>query len=950
MKSAARTGLLLILAGQCQLCLGFAVVAEHSTNTFPVAGNDLLQEAGVVVDASMLNINIPESAGNTVATLNDGLFPGEDRALAIADGTLTYYLDTSANSNGYDLTRLETFGGWVNAGRSWQQYDVSFARVEDPSNFVGLVSGVDSGVDGTYVPSYTAVTVTNQTGRPMASRVVAIRFTFPPQVNGGAGYRELDLFGEPSVPLTVTDVAESILAVPVPIRGGTDLELPAVPLGFSLGVAYSSHPGIVGLGGTIQPPPTNTVVELVLTVADGAGGQTADTQTIPLFVPAAVGSGPWVSYADNFSMCRGLFIHWGAPPDGILNPVLFSDGTRSTTLDGFAYSADVPAVVAEIARLGFEYVILTDFHGYHTVLHPCAAITAWRGPGYTSSRDLTGEMVAALKAEGIPVYLFTHPLDGINGFTLEQQERVGWYDAVDGYRRWNDYLNGVYAEIVERYGDDLAGIGFDSEFGMVNPQVRGKLDLHRLRETILSRRPHLSLHGLFGPNDLVELGMKEVYRPSWLDPWDSRPETDTDVETWPAYRRFPAIVQGYHWATVTLPEQGRALLAGEKLFRYSVLQAAASTEGPGVAWAASPYTDGRWENGVQEAFEVLEDLTAPVRESLRDVLPSTSYPVEEGAWIRDLPHGIAATRALDDTVEYIHVLNPPAGDTLTLPLAADGKRFSSATLLGNGNPVGIATNSTELMLTLGGTDTWNATNTAIKLLVEAESIPPRNLALHKPVFESSSIEYQGWTVPNPWGRIRLVDGQVDAIAATNGWSDGNYGFSSKKCASNCTEWIGIDLESVNYVKEIRMHPRNDAGNLGCGYPVDFEISTSVDGTNWLVAATVSGEPQPAVAQHYAFPTRAARYVRINAGQLRSNPNDGGLYSFQLAELEAMGFTKLPVLDWEAAAGSLVLQWEDGVLQSADSVDAAFSDVPGAEPPYDALSATNAPRQFYRLRY
>jgi len=748
----------------------------------------------------------------------------------------------------------------------------------------------------------------------------------------------------------LADIAAGIRAVTTPMRGDANLALPAVASGYQLSIKSSSHPGVIATDGVINPPLSNTVLQLVLTVTRVSDGLTADTGRIDLLVPSRIEKTPFVQYPDNFTMRRGVFISWSAPPDGQGNPIVFSDGARSATLDQFASSANVPAVVNQVVSLGFEYVILTDFHGYQTTLHPCAALDSWRGPGFTAKRDLVGELIAGLKARGIRVYLFTHPLDGYDGYTPEQQARVGWFDPTGNYRRWNDFLSDVFAELVERYGDDLAGIQFDSDFGMAgDPTTYQKLDLNRLRQTILSRRPELSLTALAGPNDTAELGMKEVWRPSWLDPWGSLSESNYNVEIWPAYRRVTAVVQGYHWATIVPPAEGLARMKGTQLFRYSVMQAAVGTEGPGIAWAASLYTDGTWEKGVGEAFTNLNACAQPIAESLRNVLPSTAYPLPEGVSLSTLPNGIAATRSIDGALEYLHVLNPPSNHTLVLPPPRDGRQFLSAGLLINGHAVSLVTNLSGMSLTLNSGDRWDPLDTVIRLQAAPKSVPQSSLAFHRPVSASSSVEFgPSWGTTSPWGRIRLVDGQTTAIIPTNGWSAGNYGFSTASSSTNGPAWIRIDLEATNWVNAVRLHPRNESGNQGEGYPVNFDLSTSTDGLNWTLAASPRNQTKPATAQTFTFSTRAARYVRLDASQLRPNPHSGGAFALQLTELEAFGFDRLSSLNIQKWQHSVVLSWTNGALQRTDLLGDRFTNVPGAASPF--TNDVDLTQQFYRLIY
>lgn len=679
----------------------------------------------------------------------------------------------------------------------------------------------------------------------------------------------------------LANAVDSIMAVTTP-HGGT-LIPPPVPSGYQVTIKSSSQPAVVGLDGSITRPASDTTVEVVLTVT-APDGQTMDTASMEVYIAAPRTAPPAATYADIFRLRQGLFISWTGSPDGQSNPILFSDGTSATTMDQFANSADVNAVANQAALFGFDHVLLTDFHGGGTTLHPCVALDAWRGPGFTSQRDLVGELVAAFNARGIKVFLFTHPIDG-QDYSAEQQALLGFNDPTDGYQKWNNFINDVHAEIVERYGNDVAGIGMDSDFGLGNVADAGKLDLPRLRATILSRYPGLGLSALAGPNDTCEMGIKEVWRPSWLDPWGSRADTDYNVETWPAYRRVPAIVEGYHWATIIPPAQGVARLAGAQMFRYSVLQAAAASEGPGVQWAASPYTDGTWENGVGQAYSDLYALVQPIAESLRNVYPSTSYPTAEGAFLSTLANGIVATKKTDDSEEYIHVMNPPAGKVLTLPVPADGKVFVSASLLANGDPVQLQQSASGVTLTLGANDTWISQDTVIKLVTSQATA---NLALHGRVTASSSIEYGGTTVKSPWGSIRLAAGLHNAVAAPASWSNAIYGYSSSTSATSQPAWAQVDLGSTQPVDTVSLYPRNDTGNVGAGFPVTFGILVSPDASNWTTVAGVANQTVPSGPQTYQFVTQQARYVRLAASVLQSNPIGGANYAMQLAGMEVYG--------------------------------------------------------------
>lgn len=761
----------------------------------------------------------------------------------------------------------------------------------------------------------------------------------------------------------------------------------------------------------------------------------------------------------------GLNITWTSGGPGVANAISRSDGTYTVGANPFAASFDVGRLVDEIAALGFDYVQVTDFHGAGTVLHPSAVLDSWRGPGYTTSEDIIGELIDGLAARGIGTFLFTHPLDP-HDYTASQQDLLGANDPAGGYKKWNDFINAFYAELVDTYGSRIAGIGFDSELGLSgDARWANKLDLPRLRNTILSRQPDMWLGALaypsLGGRTLVDFPLKEVFRPDWFG--TGLAATDYDVTKWPASTSAPNVVTQNHWATLgdyltanfnipsslgvfsttgawtveneelrgstgiatmnlaagtqsetgwrntfgdgrftyafrlvsdggnatnwagfqfrknaagdswgtsgylvifrsngqielsrpgvvlstvstgstftsrtqvrieasgprirvylgaeTTPRidvadstysagfagfavagadarfddlvmervwtdpfasagawtvgsgswsaasgvytgnEGRATVTGKtwanstyavdlrildakgnpanwagvqvrkqaqndqffdsgylvyarangevclyeagvgnlacapsgvdftatqrlkvvtdgpslrvyvgdartalidvkdatfasgyaglstsgamarfddftvnaapisksrltsaQVFRYTVLQAGAATQGPGVGWSYSPFSDGQWEVGAKETLAGVKSLMDPVRASIIGTMPSNSYPRAEGVTINTLPNGIVATRKRDDSREYIHVLTPPSGSTLTLPVPADGKTFSSARLLSTGAAVSLTQNGSGVALTLPAGATWNTTDTVIELVTSS---------------------------------------------------------------------------------------------------------------------------------------------------------------------------------------------------------------------------------------
>ncbi|MEV4060681.1 discoidin domain-containing protein [Nonomuraea dietziae] len=150
--------------------------------------------------------------------------------------------------------------------------------------------------------------------------------------------------------------------------------------------------------------------------------------------------------------------------------------------------------------------------------------------------------------------------------------------------------------------------------------------------------------------------------------------------------------------------------------------------------------------------------------------------------------------------------------------------------------------------------------------------PETNPAEGRTVTVSSSYEGDGWTTP------AVVDGARSGI----GWSS-----STANMGGNHTEWIQVDLGGARPLSRVDLHPRSDGPNTGLGFPVDFTVQVSADGSSWTTVATRTGYPRPgAGAQTFPFPTASVRHIRVTGTNLR--PDQHGNHHMQLAEIEAVG--------------------------------------------------------------
>jgi len=350
-----------------------------------------------------------------------------------------------------------------------------------------------------------------------------------------------------------------------------------------------------------------------------------------------------------------------------------------------------------------------------------------------------------------------------------------------------------------------------------------------------------------------------------------------------------------------------------------------------VAWAASPYSTGEWEANIREVFAQVEKWTKEIRQSLRNVYPSTSYPTMEGTKIVNLSHGIVATKSIDDAEEYIHVLNPPTDQMvsvddseeeyihvsnppiekkiLQLPLPKDGKLFTSARLLRSGEEVMLTMTDSEddgVWLELSETSDWEEHNTVIALTVDPSTIPPRNLALHKSVIYSSSEQsVSKWPIGSDYGSIKINNGirtTVKREKKTSSWSKGSYGWVSKKirlqkdenhniCSTEeeREQWVGVDLGQQFMVNKVVLYP-NDL-NPGCSFPIEYTIEGSLNMRHWFALAPSGLEYLPlgvGFPRTIQFKAQPARHIRVVGNQMRTLAYNTKFSDMHIVELEVFG--------------------------------------------------------------
>ena len=133
------------------------------------------------------------------------------------------------------------------------------------------------------------------------------------------------------------------------------------------------------------------------------------------------------------------------------SPCVFSGGRQPRNIDDVADSFDVPRFIQDCVDMKVEYINLTLYHAHCYTLCPNKTLERLL-PGHTSKRDLAREILDGLHAHGIKLQFYMHATIG-DSATDSEREILGFTDSRDHYKRWNDFLNEFFGEIVARYPD-----------------------------------------------------------------------------------------------------------------------------------------------------------------------------------------------------------------------------------------------------------------------------------------------------------------------------------------------------------------------------------------------------------------------------------------------------------------------------------------------------------------
>lgn len=384
---------------------------------------------------------------------------------------------------------------------------------------------------------------------------------------------------------------------------------------------------------------------------------------------------------DNFSMNKfGFFVHFVAKHSA------FPDGRAAVSVDETVDSFDVNAFADSLEKMKIPYLIFTVWHYKTRTLYPSAVNEKWR-PGNSAKRDLIGEMLDAVTAKGIKVILYTHPRDG-QDFPDDERIAVGWgkggkdSDTDDApnpetfdRKKWNQYMKELYTELIDRYGDRIAGIYTDG-MGPYSSSIQ-VIDYLMLRRIIKEKNPSLfMIQNYFGQIFSNDYAMPEGY-------FGYEENEDVTPDDWPACRKALAFIPfAGGWYVTFECKTDVTLIPKEKLLSFILFNASCTGEG-GTFLASGPYCDGSFARGITDTMSFIGNELERFSESVLKAVPSGSFPTVSGDTMKS--HGYTFwTEAENGEYEYLHMLKLPDGGVLNIPEPENGAvLYSPQPMTGN---------------------------------------------------------------------------------------------------------------------------------------------------------------------------------------------------------------------------------------------------------------------------
>src|ERR1022692_3868819 len=172
----------------------------------------------------------------TMTSLPNLSFCGCGPHISGAGESVTYTLVTNSAPLGWELTNITVFGGWQDAGRDEQKYQVLYSTVQAPNSFAPLVTADYLPTDPNNQPTVSRTMLVPASG-VLAHNVAVLKISWnvsPQPENGWEGYSEILVGGKASTgispvptndpPTTASDVVGSQIILTAAFSGASSLQ------------------------------------------------------------------------------------------------------------------------------------------------------------------------------------------------------------------------------------------------------------------------------------------------------------------------------------------------------------------------------------------------------------------------------------------------------------------------------------------------------------------------------------------------------------------------------------------------------------------------------------------------------------------------------------------------------------------------------------------------------
>ena len=386
------------IATNTDLIFGYATDGSGNPGTATAGAGNYGVETGINGDPTIL------ADGNLS---NDKFGMVSCGPLSGAGLSMTYTLNTSSATNGYDLTNIVVYGGWPDDGRNEQKYQVLYSTIAAPTTFSSIGTFDYNPSFASSDPNATRVILTPATGA-LAQNVAAIQINWnlqgSPPKNGWEGYSEITVAGTRSAPVAV--LTQDITPLKAEDVVGSSVTLQA---GFSGATSYQWQKNGTNISGATGSTLTLNNLQLTDTATNGGyrlkainGAGISVTRGCTLVVhptPAAIGN-TVVAYANQASDAATFSPTWDTSTFGAS---LISGTTPGDSGPGNFNDPDVNPVSANLAG-GLPVLTDGDYGtvvdgGPHLAFATCGPAAGqyvtYTLPANANGYDLTNILVAS---------------------------------------------------------------------------------------------------------------------------------------------------------------------------------------------------------------------------------------------------------------------------------------------------------------------------------------------------------------------------------------------------------------------------------------------------------------------------------------------------------------------------------------------------------------------------